>query len=475
MRSNTNIVFCACIVSIFCSSQVSAEGVEFSGNVRVGVLNTDNVFLVTTPDEVEETVYQVSPSLNLDYENQRINASVRYQFDWYDYSDLDSSNEYHRYDATLTGELVPDTLFLEIGASRSQSVVDPDALIPSGGLPISSNLADRDEYYISPKFQKTLGRSVTVLLNYRLAEVRHDDSDFEDTQFIQDNTNESATFKIENYKKGEGLTWAAGYDWQETDYDQSLPWEHQKATVELGFWANGSTRIFASGGKESAWDDPIDRSLQDKFWEAGFSYKSGDKMSAEFAAGERSFGSSWRGKLNLSFQRGELVFSYAETPTTTGLNRYSRGNLLNPEEPNDFLTQLGRAERYISERGQASLTLKFRRTSLGFVAYDEVRTGRFRADGTALGDQTQQGVSLSFSWQLGVRTELAASGSINNRETESGNEQDFMTGAISVSYRIGSSIGLSLGYNYSEQDPTAGSSGRDYVANVASLFLTYSF
>ena len=87
-----------CVASLFYCGQGLTQGAEFHGGIRVGALNTDNVFLVPAPDETDETIYQVSPSLSLDYENQRINASVRYQFDWYDYSDLDTPNEYHRYD-----------------------------------------------------------------------------------------------------------------------------------------------------------------------------------------------------------------------------------------------------------------------------------------------------------------------------------------------------------------------------------------
>ena len=456
-------------------SVVMAQGVDFKGAIKVGALDTDNVFLTTAPSEVDETIYQITPSLSLDYENQRMSTSVRYQFDWYKYSDLDTSNEYHRYDATFTGELVQDALFLELGGSRSQSVVDPDAAIPTDALPISGNLTDRDEYFVSPRFEKTLGRSVTLNASYRYADVRFDDSDIEDTQFVQDNTNESASFRIENYKRGQGLTWAAGYEWQETDYDLSLPWEFNKATVELGFWVNGNTRLFASGGKESAWDDLIDRSLQDEFYEAGFAYKNGDKVSAEFAAGERSFGSSWRGQLDFSFQRGDLAFSYAESPTTAGEDRFNRGNLLNPEEPDDLLARPGSAERYISERGQASLNLNFRRTGFGFVVYDEQRAGRFSADGTPLADESQQGVSASFSWQAGVRTDFVASGSINSRETETAGEVDFVSASVSVNYRAGSSVLLTLGYNYSEQDPAASATDSDYVANVASFFVSYTF
>jgi len=456
-------------------SAVSAQGVDFQGAIRVGVSNTDNIFLVAAPDETDETIFQISPSLSLDYENQRMDAVIRYQFDWYKYADLDQTDRFHRYDASLTGELIDETLFLEVGGSRSQSVVDPDGVIPPGNLPISSNLADRDEYFINPRLEKTFGRSVTVTADYRYADVRFDESDLEDTQFVQDNTNESASFKLENYKRGQGLTWAAVYEWQEIEYEFSLPWEYKRAGAELGFWASSTTRLFASGGKESAWDDPIDRSLQDDFWEAGFAYRNGDRMSAEFAAGERSFGSSWRGNLDFTFQRGELVFSYADTPTTIGLDQFNPGNLLNPEEPDDLLARPGSAERYISKRGQASLSLNFRRTELDFVVFDEERTGRSRADGTPLGDESQNGASVSFSWQAGVRTDFVVSGAINNRETEAAGETEFLNASVAVNYRVGSSVQLTLGYDYSEQDPEDPATGPDYVARVTSFFVSYTF
>ena len=457
------------------SSVALAQGVDFQATIKAGVSATDNLFLVAAPNEVDETIYQITPSLSLDYENQRVDVVLRYRFDWYKYADLDITNKYHRYDFVLNSELVNETLFLGVGASRSQSVVNPNDVIPPGNLPLSGNLTDRDEYFVNPRFEKTLGRSVSLEVNYRYTVIIFDDSNIDNPLFVQDNTNESATFRIDNYKRGQGLTWAARYEWRATEYDRSLPWEYNMAVAELGFWANGSTRIFATGGKESAWDDPVDRSLQDGFWEAGFAYQNGDRLSAEFAAGERSFGSSWRGKLDFSFQRGELVFSYAETPTTAGVNRFSGGNLLNPEEPDDLLVQPGSAERYISKRGQASLNFNFRRTNLGFVIYDEQRTGRYSAGGTLLGDQSQRGVSASFSWQAGARTEFTARGSINNRETETAGETEFIKAAVAANYRIGSSVLLTLSYSYSEQDPADSANGRDYVANLVSFFVSYTF
>ena len=450
-------------------SVASAQGLEFEGRITVGASDTDNLFLVAAPDETDETIFRISPSLSLDYENQRMDAVLRYQFDWYKYADLDQTRRFHRYDAGLTGEIVDETLFLEIGANRSQSVVNTNSVIPPDNLPISGNLTDRDEYFVNPRFEKTFGGAVTTRADYRYAKVRFDD------ELLQENTNERANFEIENYQNGQGFTWAARYEWRETQYDLSLPWEYRQASAELGFWASGSTRLFASGGKESAWDDPIDRSLQDEFWEAGFAYSNGERMSAEFAAGERSFGSSWRGDLDFSFQRGVLAFSYAETPTTVGTVRYSGGNLLNPEEPDDLLTQPGSAERYISKRGQVSMSLNFRRTGLGLIFFNEERVGRHRADGTPLGDQTQDGMSASFAWQAGARTEFTARGSISTFGAQTAGETEIFRANVDANYRVGSSVILTLGYRYSEQNPSDSVAGREYEARVVSLSVSYRF
>jgi len=447
---------------ILLSGAASAQGLDFEATIRVGASKTDNIYLVPAPDETEQTVYRITPALSLDYENQRIDAVIRYQFNWYKYDEVDRTDRYHRYDAGVTGELVDETLFLEIGASRFQAVIDPDGTIPPGNLPISNNTTD-------PRFDKTFGGSVTTRASYRYAEVRFDD------EAIQGNTNENASFGIENYRNGQGFTWAARYAWWETQYDVSPPWEYRIASAELGFWANAKTRVFASGGKESAWDDPIDRSLQDEFWEAGFAYNNGDKMSAEFAAGERSFGSSWRGELDFSFQRGVLAFSYAETPTTVGRDRYSPGNLLDPEEPEDLLTQPGRAESYISKRGQASLNLNFRRTGFRFIIFDEERIGLHTSDGTELGDTAQNGASASFTWQVGARTEFSARGTISDRGTGTASDSRHIRATILANYRLGSSAFLTLSYDYSEQDPEDPDIGRDYEARVVSVFVSYRF
>lgn len=81
----------------------------------------------------------------------------------------------------------------------------------------------------------------------------------------------------------------------------------------------------------------------------------------EVALGDRSFGSSWRGKLDYDFDCGNTGLSYNETPTTSANDRFSGVGLLDPEQPNDYLFRAGSAERYISKRLEWSLNLKWER------------------------------------------------------------------------------------------------------------------
>ena len=163
--------------------------------------------------------------------------------------------------------------------------------------------------------------------------------------------------------------------------------------------------------------------MDDSFWEAGFAYSPSDKLSAEFAAGERSFGSSWRGRLDYTFRRGSTSLSYDESPTTTGFDRIGgTRSILDADNLDDFLNRPGSAERYISKRFNWDLNLEFRRTGFTLSVFDEDRSDRFSADGTLVDDQSQTGVRANFTWQAGVRTEFAVSGSLVDQETGVGQQ-----------------------------------------------------
>lgn len=451
-----------------CAMPVCVSAADVGGGIRIGASHSDNVFLATTPNEIDDIIYQASPYLTILHTSPGFDANFDYTFDWYRYSDLDSTTRFHRGEATVVGRAWQDSLQTTLGARRSQTLSDPEDVIPSGRLPLSGNLVDEDEYWFNPQFMQSLGSSVTLATNYLYSIVEFDDP------LVQDQHNQMAMLSVENYSAGQGLTWALRYNWRRTEYDLSTPWENQRAGAELGFWVNQRTRIFAGGGKESVWNNPFDPSMDDSYWEAGFAHTAGDTLSIEIAVGERSFGTSLRGTIDYRFRRGSTSVRYVEAPTTTGFNDPARSrSVIQSDDLDGFLDRPGSAERFLSERLEWNLDLQFRRTALTLVVFDESRDGRVTADGLTLADQSETGVRASLSWQAGSRTTFVASGALFDQEISSANKSRLSSAGLRVNYTLGARSSLSLGYSYDEQEPRGQVGlGRNYVANVVSLFFT---
>jgi uncharacterized protein (PEP-CTERM system associated) len=206
----------------------------------------------------------------------------------------------------------------------------------------------------------------------------------------------------------------------------------------------------------------------------GFARELGDRLSAEFAFGERSFGSSRSGALDYDFGRGGTAFGYTETPTTSANDRFSRGDLLEPSAPNDYLYRPGSVERYISKLLVWSFNLDLQRTTFAISLFDESREERSQADGTPLADDRQAGATLSASWQLGSRTQLYLRGARIEREFASGEESALSSGAIGASYQLGRRTQLALEFEAREQASDQLSS-LNYHAELLSLVLSRTF
>lgn len=447
----------------------SAAYAEFVASIEVGISHTDNVFLSPSGEEVDDMVFSVAPHINWTYESRSLDADLNYNYNWYKYEDLDTDSSFQHYEASVTPKIGDDVFTMQIGANRSQVITDPEQVIPPGRLPLVNNLTDQDEYYANPIFDLEIGSSVTMNLDYRYSMLRYNEDS------IQDNDYQKALFNVDNYRRGHGMTWAVHYDWYKTEYDVSGEWEYNNYGLELGFWVSDTMRVFGSGGKESQWDDPVDRSPKDPYWEAGIAIVSGDKINIEAAGGERSFGSSWRANVDYTFRRGKTSLEYKEMPTTLGNKLQSLSYSLDPNDPTNYLSQPGSAESYLLSRFQWMFDYELRRTRLNLLVYDETRENRVSLDGIPVGDQAQSGVDLRLSWEVGTRTELVLGGSFANRETSETQSDNIVLAKLTINYALGRKLRMSLIYDHSMEEPESETTGPEYTANVASLVFAYTF
>jgi hypothetical protein len=460
---------CAAIGGVVWSAASVRAEVEFVPKVTAGIAHIDNLYL-TTANPQTETVYELVPGFTLSQMSPRVIASAAYQLEGYHYKNLGETSTYHVFDGTFSAALDPDNFFVDLGASRGQSIRNPDAPLPRTNLPISNNRVNRDDVYAGLHFQYPFGANATAQGSERHDRTRYTDissSTNTDPLLLNDLTSDAVSFSFDNYRKQKGFSWAARYNDQKADYNVGGVWEHRQASVELGSWFGRGFRVFVSGGKESAWDQPFDPTLRDRFWEAGFSKQAGDNFSAEIAAGDRSFGASRRASLNANFEHFNTRFSYTEEPTTSNQDRYS--GLLQPELPPDFLARLGSTERYIRKRLLWTGGLTLRRASIAVTAFDESRQDRFALDGTPLPQEDQRGGTLTGTWSVGARTDLVLGVSNARRHFAAAEDRNLRYWSFAANHRVGSRTRATLEYLHTK-DGAAGIDG--YSSNVLSVLLT---
>ena len=465
------------LVAVGALGAISARAeVQFDPQIVFGVAHTDNLTLART-DEEPQTVYELVPSFRFSQQSPRVTANAAYRIEAYDYHERDDSSVYHRLDGNMRLALDPDNFFLDLGANRDQTIVDPSAPVPRSNLPISTNRINRDEVYVGPEFQYALAGNATVNGSVRRSVVRYRDLDPMTGDYARDFDQDVVAFGVDNYRRQRGFTWAVRYNSDKTTYELFPSYKYAQATVELGGWVTRGLRLFAAGGKESPWDMPFDSELRDTFWEAGFSTQQRERFHAEVAAGERSYGSSRRASVDLSFAHGSMTVSYNEQPMTQGRDPYL-GGLLSPNETQDFLGRIGSAERYLSKQWRWSTAFDLRRTSISLSAFDESRDDRIRLDGTPLGNESQKGSSVSVSRRAGARTEFVLDLWYVHREfveVSTSSKVDATAATFRVNYALGSRTQLSLEYSRSKEDSVEGSLEPGYAANLISVLLTRNF
>lgn len=449
--------------------------VEVQPQVSLGVSRTDNVSLAPQGQKQSDTIWSLTPSIALRQSSGRFQSSLDYQLQGYYYREHSDSEVFHRLDAQTRVALDEQNFFLDAGAAREQVVRDPSAPVPFGNIALSGNRTDRDDYYLGPSFQYPVGANMTVGGSYRRSWVRYDDvaSSGPDLLYAQDYKRSLTQLSLDNHRQERGFAWAVRYSTQETDYEIVLPWEFRQASVELGVLTGDGFRFFATGGKESAWDQPFDPSLEDEFWEAGIAKQAGQRLSVELAAGDRTFGSSRRASLNLGLRRGRMTLSYDENPTTEGRDPYEGG--LYGLEPDDLLSRPGLLERYIANRLRWNLSLELRRSTLSLSLYDESREERYSLTGVRLPDETQTGADVSLSFRPGARTQMGVGVRRGDREFEANDRRVYSSASFNMSYDLGARTYLELRIERSKDEPRGNTAPAGYRANLFSLYLTRRF
>ena len=410
-------------------SLVSAQwNLELGG--EVSVITTDNLRLLDSPLEESDTVFLIRPTIGLTTDGDRIDADIRYSPEAYYYADASESNEvFNVLDGRITTTLVRDAFFFDLRGTNFQTMVSPDVAFQLENLPVTGNRVDSTVLEARPYWQQDLGfANASAELSY--VESRFDDASATPNDFNQNNVLQSGALELNNYSEQEGIAWGFSYSYLGVDYDLAVPYDYQIAMLNLGYWVNASTRVFVEGGLESAFDNPLDPTLEDDLWQAGFQYSPNDRLSVEIAAGERTFGSTMRADVSYELRRGNLRLTYSESPATRAEIGLDRQPIAQTDVLDSVLDRPGAADRFVQRTGELATQIELPKSELSLRVFFEERDQRTNEIGTLLGDERFAGAALRWSWRLGSKSTIGFNGDFARRE-------EFRQAAAAESDQIG--------------------------------------
>jgi hypothetical protein len=460
-------VHTACGVIAIIPLSADAAPWEFGTILDLGITHTDNVFLDDSDAKESETVYSIVPEFFLMTDGERIEADLRYRPEAYFYSEYDDSdNVFHVVDASLTAALVKDRLFLDVSAMNYQSIIDPEGRIPSGNIPISSNRVDSQTLEARPYWQQRLGQA-NLLVEGSFFRVDYDDDSF------QSSNERGGRLRLDNIERQEGLAWGIDYQYRRVEYEISTPWEFQRAALDLGFWINGSMRIFAVGGAETSIENIFEPNMDADFWEAGVQYKPNQRLNFEVAAGDRSYGTSFRADFSYTLRRGSVSLTYNEGPSNRSEIAFGYRPIQDTDNLDNILDRPGDSDRFLRRRGEFQTNIDLSKSTLTLRIFAERRELRTTADGDELGDEEFAGVAAQWSWNFGTKTTLGISADLSRRD-QNGFQDQFRRGMIDLAYAFTGRMSLRLEGLHTSQDGKD-SNDNDYDENQIRLRLRTEF
>ena len=433
----------------------TGQSAEFDLGLQISETFTDNVELAPEGLEEEEWVTQVTPTLSWLYDQTRIDATVNYELQGFFYSDVSDRNEiYHRLNSEVTGAVIPEFFYIQADAGITQVNVDPTQRLARTNLTISDNRTDTITYAITPYIDKKFADGLRLFARYSEGRADYDNPTIEDVE-IREGELQFGTITDPERR----FLWGVEYESARLDYDRSSEAELQRAGLRVGLALSPSMRLSVIGGQESDYVDLTDGALEDSFWEAALSWR-GERAELDLAAGERSFGTTFRATYAQTVSNLRVQLSYDESPSNGEALLRQRRRVNEADALQDgVLDRPGRAQRFVRVSSQLTLDWEFQRSSLALGVYQDEREDRIDINGVRLPDEKQAGARGQWIWQLGQRSSLDIGAGKYERDvadrvgtTFVDRSFDSTYGSIGFNYQLGLRTSIRLSVAREEQE-----------------------
>ena len=332
-------------------------------------------------DEVDVAGIEAAPGIYATYLSTRAQAALDYTFIGRVFEDSDYNDVSHRLAANGSYTVLPEWFFVRGQASYTDTIIDPALGYNYGGSGLfnQTNLAEVASAMVEPAMHHQF-QHVAVDARYSYGRVWYLDSPDAPpsnffTSYNDDAENQRAYLSLSTIDPDATASARAYYEWQASDFENSIPYRYERVGAELGLGLLESLRLVGDGGLESDLDeDTTDGGLDTAFWHAGFQWRPDSRTLLDARYGERFFGESWSLELQRDTRWISLRASYIEDPEveTRRLNAdFEPGGLPLPD-PNDGFSFFS-SFPYVRKDATASIIATGARTKLRLDLYDRKR------------------------------------------------------------------------------------------------------
>lgn len=458
------------LIGVLCSAAAAAD-VTINPEIGVAGIYSDNIDLDPPGFEESEFIGELRPAIRIAVTGPRVEGNLDYQMESYFFENSDRDQTFHQLDGNLESELISELLYFDATARHSQTVIDPQQLVPFSNFVQTENRADYTTWQANPYFERDVGGWTQIRLSYEYGDMRYSNVD-EAAANVQDFTDQTLNFTMAALPEDRTLYWELRYNNERVEYVTAAAVEYELATVMLGYLVTPSLQLIARGGRESDLRENQGTSeLTSDIWATGFRWRP-QRHELEITFGERFFGRTYAA--NWAYVGDTVVtgFDYSESPLTVGQQLFDV-SVLTPALPGDPGSPLTAQtpEIYLSELTTAWFAIVGRRNSIQLTAYRDRR--EFFETGLK---EEESGALADWDLRLGPRTNLFMDLTWQRVGYQGSERNDeFLTATLGVGRQLGMGTWITLTARHGRRTTDEGPISPLYEENGAMLEVSHRF
>jgi hypothetical protein len=486
---NSALCAVACILGLAVSAASRAD-LNLSAGVTPRLIYTDNVCL--TADNEESKVYgEVTPNVGISGSGggSRVNFNLSTSVDVNSLTNSDlqgngcrgGDRDRDQYMPDINGTanaiLVEQWLFIDADVTASQNAASSFVAGGDDRADRTGNTNTTYRYSVSPYISRRFKNVANLLLRYTY------DDQYNTKDIVGDSSQETWLATLGSGPVFSPLTWSLQGDYSKTGYTDTPgrptnnDSELKSAQFNLGYQINRAWQINGYYGQE--WNDFVSSQddIDGDFWDAGFRWTPNARTTIEAGAGDRFYGTTYRGSINHRHKRSVLTASYSEDLTYDRDIRALDDPLPGaPSGGGGNSTTLSNSPT-LDKRFTLGYTYGGRRTNLGVSASYSDQTRANAEQLTGLEESTFTDISLSAS--RGLSRQLSISAGVSwSEDKPKGSDTEFLDTAetwratLGVRRPLGQNTSLSLDYQYTDRQ--SDSAFNEYQENRITLTVRFN-